>query len=506
MKFKKENLSVILSGVVFTLLFYKQALGLNLLIYELVVIGYLYLSKQLTFKGLYPISLTLATLITCIFTVIHHSNLSFFVNFLVFTLFIGISTAPELKSVISAFKMASVNLLWAPFKLKESLVKESARSNKWSYRLRRSIIFIIPLMIIFGFVLIYSWSNPSFAGLINDFMSAVVDKLNLIFKHIDLWVLLVFLFGLIVGSFIFLRKRSEAILKRDQQSTDSLERRKTKKHMTFKMLALKNENRSALFLFFSLNCLLLILNVLDLNAVWINFEWNGQFLKQFVHEGTYLLLIAILLSIVLVLNYFRGNLNFYKKNKVLKILCYVWLAQNIFLTISVGLRNWYYIEHYALAYKRIAVMFFLLLTIYGLYSVIIKVAKRKTQSYLVRSNAFVWVLIFVSASAFNWDRIIARYNFNHAHSSFVHLNFLAELSDNALPYLDKSEHDLATIHSQQEDTFSSSSSFYSRIYLTPEQYHRIIESRKLQFKNKWKRKSVLSWNWAESNAYAELFE
>lgn len=506
MKFKNEILSVLLSGGVFTLLFYKQALGLNLLLYEISVITFLYLTKQFKLKGLYPISLVLASVFTCVFTVIHHSSLSFFVNFLVFTLFIGITIAPELKSVISAFKMATINLLWAPLKFKEGLAKDSIRNTKWNYKLRRTIIFIIPLLIIFGFMLIYSWSNPSFARIIDDFLSAILDKLSILFERIDLWVPFVFLVGLIIGSFIFLRKRSESILKRDQLSTDTLVRKKRKGYVSFKMLALKNENRSALFLFFSLNGLLFILNVLDLNAVWINFEWNGQFLKQFVHEGTYLLLIAIFISIVLVLNYFRGNLNFYRKNKTLKVLCYLWLAQNIFLTISVGLRNWYYIEHYALAYKRIAVMFFLLLTIYGLYSVIIKVAKRKTYSFVLRTNAFVWVLVFVSASAFNWDRIIAHYNFNNAKTSFVHLNFLAELSDSSLPYLDKDLNELSKIQTQQEYNFSSGSSFFSRIYLTPELYHTLIESRKQRFKKKWEHKGFLSWNWAESQAYAELFE
>ena len=78
----------------------------------------------------------------------------------------------------------------------------------------------------------------------------------------------------------------------------------------------------------------------------------------------------ILISIIISLYLFRGNQNFYKKSVLLKKLALAWLAQNVILAFSVGIRNVHYIEHYALAHKRIGVFFFLLATIIGLALVI----------------------------------------------------------------------------------------------------------------------------------------
>jgi hypothetical protein len=233
---------------------------------------------------------------------------------------------------------------------------------------------------------------------------------------------------------------------------------------------------------------------------WFNFEWEGQYLKQFVHEGTYLLILSIIISIILVLYYFRGNLNFYRKNKLLKYLSYIWLIQNAILAISVAIRNFWYINYFALAYKRIGVIIFLALTIYGLYTVVVKVWKRKSAFYLFKVNSFALLIVLVVSSVFNWDVIIARYNFKNSDKSFLHLDYMATLSDRALPYLDKSLYDLMVIDQLQKEKFP-----FEEKFLTPEEYHVIIEDRKKEFKNKWGEKGFLSWNYQEYLAYRKLF-
>jgi hypothetical protein len=234
--------------------------------------------------------------------------------------------------------------------------------------------------------------------------------------------------------------------------------------------------------------------------VWFNFSWEGQYLKQFVHEGTYLLILSILISIAIVLYYFRGNLNFYHGNKFLKRLCYLWILQNGILIISVAIRNFWYIQHFALAYKRIGVFIFLVLTLYGLYTVYKKVRHHKSAFYLYRSNAHSVFLILAVASLFNWDSIIAKYNFSHYQHSFVHLNFLATLPDKSLPYTVKPLGELRTINKIQKEKFS-----FDEAYMTPEDYYEKINIRKEEFREAWEAKSILSWNLAEYLAYRKLF-
>ena len=164
----KAAMLVILSTVFITLLFYKQALGINLFIYEFLVVFYLFAAKELEFKRFNQIAMTIAVLITAVFTVVHHSTLSFIVNFSVFFIFIGTLIAPEMKSIISSLNLATISLLRSQSKFKEQMDEKGTKGKKISFMLWRMRIFLIPLLIIILFIVIYSWSNPKFSLLISD--------------------------------------------------------------------------------------------------------------------------------------------------------------------------------------------------------------------------------------------------------------------------------------------------------------------------------------------------
>ncbi|NVK66899.1 MAG: DUF4173 domain-containing protein [Flavobacteriales bacterium] len=512
MKPLKPILLVLVSAIVFTLIFYKQALGLNVLIYELLVIAYLSITKQIKWRELNYFITASGVLLTVVFTVLHHSSLSFFVNFLLFILFVGVMIAPELRSPINSLKISIFNLFSSPINYRNEYIENNASKKRSRINLRRLGIFVVPLIIIFTFIFLYSLSSHNFSAFMNDIADFISEKTSFLLDYVDFWLIVTFAIGFVISAFIFIRKHIKSIILNEQRQSDELARERLKHTLDFKFFALKNEYKSAVFLFGALNALLLTLNILDIDTVWFNFEWEGQYLKYFVHFGTYVLIASIILSIALVLYFFRNNLNFYPNNKLLKVLCYVWLAQNIILAISVGIRNWHYIEHFALAYKRIGVLFFLLLAVFGLMTVVKKVRDRKSYFYVARINSVAWIVVFTLAAGVNWDKIIAKYNFRNADQSFVHLNFLATLSDSALPELDKSQNQLSNIQVVQEEKFSpfmksgsSSINLYSRVYMTPEQYYNRIQVRKHAFKSKWESKGFLAWNWAEHQAYEELF-
>src|SRR5690606_3335407 len=102
------------------------------------------------------------------------------------------------------------------------------------------------------------------------------------------------------------------------------------------------------------------------------------------------------------------------KSVWLRRLCYAWLAQNTILTISVLIRNLHYIDHFSLAGKRIGVVFFLAIVLFGIYSVFVKVKHQKSAFYLFKVNSLsVFVILLLSALP-NWKQVIATYNFTHA--------------------------------------------------------------------------------------------
>jgi hypothetical protein len=515
MKTLKAGWLVFASAVLFTLLFYKQALGINLLIYESLVLAWLFFERAIQIKNNLHLLGFSSVVLTVIFTVLHHSTLSFFVNFLSFFIFVGSLAAPEIRSIPYAVMNSFSTFVISQGLFPKEISFKSKRTSRFSFKFRRLRIFLLPLVIILVFISIYSASNPKFGAYFSWFFDQLGQFFITILDYLEINAIIVLILGIMFGSFFFIRRKNQNAIDRDAAHSDQLFRKKERKKTVFRLLSLVNEYRAAVFLFISLNALLLFLNIMDISYVWFNFKWEGQYLKDFVHQGTYLLLVSILVSMILVLYFFRKNLNFYQKNSLLKKLSYVWIFQNAILVFSVGIRNWYYIQYYALAYKRIAIVFFLLLCLFALFTVFLKISKVRSAYFMIRTNFNALMIVLVISSAFNWDRIIAQYNFSKSNSSFVHLNYLATLADSALPYLDHPLEKVRTMDQRQMERFSKGGSFgssdesslsgsfsyYKRVYLDPLEYVNTINYRKAVFKQKWEAKSWLGWNLAEAEAY-----
>lgn len=498
---RTEKRIAVLLSILFAFLFHRQPIGLNLLLFEAVTIGcWHYLGRvRLRHKPLLLVYVGLW--VSALAVVLSYSTFAIVINMLAYALFVGLSLAPEVKSFPYAWMLTFSNLLMAPvqFFSKKTEEKEKKGLRKYLWRFR---IFLIPLAIVALFVVFYAGSNPFFHDLTVYVGEHISDSFRFIFGNIDGWIIFTWLLGFLLALFSVMHFVNRHWAQKDAEASEVLQRKRRKVFGKIGMNALRNELRAAVFLLFTLNLIILVLNGIDIYWVWFNFEWNGAFLKQFVHEGTYLLILSILLSIVIVLYFFRNNLNHYKKNKTLRVLSYVWLVQNAILVVSVGIRNFWYIHYFSLAYKRIGVIVFLLLTLYGIYTVIQKVRKQKTGYHLVKVNAYALFVMLVLCTLPNWDVWIARYNFSHYQNAFVHLDFLAELSDKALPELDKTPEELARIKIQQDEEFDFGRE--TNLYMTPELYHEAIESRKRQFIYKWEHKSWLSWNLPEYLAYRRL--
>jgi hypothetical protein len=489
----------LVSAILITLLFHKQSNGLNVLIFELLVVAYFSLSGRIDTKAPFSVLSTAAFMLSAIFTVITYSDFTYVMNIAALVLFVGVHLEPNVKSIVSSFGLAFVNVFEAQ---KEFFV--SLRNSKfqglatYAWRFR---IFLLPVIIILVFVLIYSNSNPLFDKVVFTVSKYIGNGFSIFFEYIEFSVILTFIFGLLISNFIVQQTTTNAIRNYDTLSNTELNRIRNKEKRTFNVVGLTNELRSAIFLFVSLNVLLLVLNVLDIYFVWLNFEWGNDALKSFVHEGTWYLIFSILLSIALVLYFFRSNLNFFNKNKFLKILCFAWLAQNAFLTLSVIIRNYWYVHYFSLAHKRIGLFIFLLLTLYGLYTVFVKVKIRKSTFYLFKKNVFATFTLLLVSSFINWDVVIAKYNVTHAGKSYYEMQYMSHLSPATLPIVDLTLDELEQIKKFQFNKYT-----LERNDLSPELYIKTIEWRKNEFKNAWEDKSWLSWNLSEYLTYKELVE
>jgi hypothetical protein len=253
-------------------------------------------------------------------------------------------------------------------------------------------------------------------------------------------------------------------------------------------------------MFVLLNVLLVVVNATDIWYVWFKFDFQShRDLSQFVHEGTYLLIYSILLSMALVVFFFKGNLNFIKQSPTLKGWAFAWMVQNMVLTISVGFRNYYYIEYYALAYKRMGVVVFLLLVLIGLITILIKLKRNCSGYFLLRVNGWCMYVVFVFLSLIPWDQWILLYNLNAKHKAGFDVLFIDQLSDKTLPIVYSH---LPII--QQE---------WAKVHLDDPRYSECMDFDcfLLQLKGRtehylWQHENLgwPSWNWADAQAVSAL--
>jgi hypothetical protein len=237
-----------------------------------------------------------------------------------------------------------------------------------------------------------------------------------------------------------------------------------------------------------LNVLLLFINAIDIIYVWFGFSYAPNInLTQYVHEGTGMLIFSIVLAMFVLLFFFRGNLNFYKKNKLLRYGAYGWILQNAVLVVSVLLRDYYYIVHMGLAYKRIGVLVFLIMVLMGLITVFIKIHQRKTAYYLWRVNGWFAIGLLVAASCIHWDETIASYNLAHKNTVPLDIKFLLTLSDKTLPLLEKNQ----DVLNAKTESVSGEGEYLLRSTQTAQE---IFEMRKKEFFDRQKTYSWLSWN------------
>ena len=350
--------------------------------------------------------------------------------------------------------------------------------------------------------MLYSIGSSYFSDAVDTFFVAFEEVIKSIGNYIDFIAILLGVLGVVLRVIHSLNPKENSFSDIEKKGNDILKRSRKKGVRRFRAMDLSVELKSAVFLFASLSFMLMIVLFLEAKNIWIDFEWGGELLKEMVREGTYVLIFSILLSMAISLYYFRGNINFHPKNKLLRILANIWLSLNGLMVISVFIRNYYYISYFGLAYKRIGVLFFLLLCLVGLYTMFIKINKVKSTFYVSKVNSLAAYLTLVLICSVNWDVVIAKYNLENYNHSFLHLPYMAELSDKALPYLVLSDKQIEEIESKQVENIP----FVKRGYFDEVGYKDRIERRINQFKSSYADRHWLERTWAEDQAYKKLVD
>ncbi|MBA3899633.1 MAG: DUF4173 domain-containing protein [Bacteroidetes bacterium] len=434
-----EPLFIFCFALLFNWFFWEEKFGINLFLYTSLLMAYLCWRNFGSFYHKRVMLTSSITFLTGILVITINSDLAKTIHIFSFIISVGFIQEVKLRSIFYAALSVLLKFMVLPKMLNSLFTRISSEHSS----LKRSFYYLrlslIPVLVLVIYLLIFNTANPLFAH----YFDAIYSKFLIVVGELSLLRILFFFIGFLTTAGLMLNGSYNGLVLKDELSKKiSLTRKKARLPIIhnnispFKMRSLLNEYRTALILTGLLNLLLLSVNYIDIKALWFGFEVPVSFnLKEFVHSGTYLLILSIIISMIILLYFFRGNLNFYHKRRGLKILSYIWIVQNIVLCISVFLRNYHYITYHGLAYKRIGVAVFLFLTIIGLITLIIKIKEHKSLYFQLKTNG--WALYFVLAflTFFNWDLIIVKHNLSHPNQKDIDVDFYYQLSDKTLPYL-----------------------------------------------------------------------
>jgi hypothetical protein len=426
-------------GIAYAFLFYQAEIGINVFLFDALLITLaLWIRPELGKHQSFIWSVG-GLLFSAGSIVIVHGQVSIWGHHLTYFLVLGFAQSRELRFVWFAVLLGVGAIFEAPLRQwrRWQTIRRKQDNQQRNAALPWLKQVLLPMLILVPFLILYVAASDQFAN--------GLDTLLTLFSNFSIgssvwWSVMLTVFGaLLTLGFFYPRIDISRLVKQQAGFQDKLVRQKPERkrdpnpasaytpHLRprQKTLALKAEYRQAVLTFGLLNLLLAAVNATDLHYVWLSpGELSAATLSQYVHQGTWNLLISIGLAMLVVLYYFRGNLNFLRESPYLAPLAKLWVIQNSLLALSVGVRNWHYIDAYGLALGRVQIAFVLLLILFGLYSLFRKVRDRLTLTYLLQTNGMAAWLCLLLFAAVNWSCVVTRYNLSSQTADEIDWNYL----------------------------------------------------------------------------------
>jgi hypothetical protein len=426
----KRNDWLFAAGILsYSYLFYQQFAGINFLLFTLVLIitlcmknSYLLLRRSVWL----PLAGAIISA-TCI--CIYGKGLAVFANICSLSI-LSIRFMDAENSLFTSLIHSAFSYLSAPVYMCITAVKRFIISDpeKTDTRKKGFFFYLIPLIAFLLFFLLYRGSSALFKNL--------TDHINLDFISAG-WIFFT-IYGSILLFGFYYAKRITILSSLEGRLKDGIE---PSGISTFNFVGnvvnITTEQKSGIMMLSLLNLLILVVNMLDVQFLLLGSVLpEGMTHSELVHEGIDSLITSIIVAVAIILWYFRGEQNFTKGN-TLKVLAYVWIAQNVVMVCFNAYKNGLYIEESSLTYKRIGVFVYLLLATIGLILTAIKIKNTRSNWYLLKTNVTAFYIVLLVSCFVNWDLLITRFNIEQSETKKKPLDvqYIALLSASVIPDL-----------------------------------------------------------------------
>lgn len=395
----KKHHFILACSIVFTLLFYKESIGVNLAIFGLVLTGLICYFFQDRFTDRSHLVLVLTSILSCFAFAWYGDFVSFLAMFMSIV-FLQFKTHDVQLKIMQVFPLVFVNgvtSLGRVFMFSQWLPEKKIHNN---FAKKLIAYFIIPVVFVALFFTVYSFGSDHFSSLFTDYQ-----------LDLDIWQLLVITVLGFHISFTFWNYWIPEICYdlNPKLNNEFSNDEKAVNENTFSFLDLNFERKSGEITLLLLNVMLLIF------IVTYNYEQFFEVIETSklsadTHERVNAIIFSIVMAVGVILFYFKGGFNFDEKATNLKRLAKIWIVLNGALILSTAVKNSEYVSFFGLTYKRLGVYAFLILAIIGLVYAFLKITKQKTNAYLFNQMVWYFYGTVLLCSFFNWGSLITNYN------------------------------------------------------------------------------------------------
>lgn len=292
--------------------------------------------------------------------------------------------------------------------------------------------WILPAVLSLVFVMLFTAANPlldRFAEtLLTGYFEPVIRWLDDVFVIVleniltargMLWAVFVMV------SWVFLRYRSKIL--------DHLAWRESEAPSS-SLLSVAMVRRCLL----SFNFVFLVQTSMDLLYLW-----GGRALPddmtyaEYAQRGAYPLVATALLAAAFVLATFRPRSETGADPGVRRLV-YLWIGQNVFLTLSSIWRLWLYVKAYSLTRWRLAAGAWMALVAFGLATIIVRIGRDKNNTWLLHANFLATVAVLLVFCFVDSGAVAAKYNVRHCREAggggqALDIEYLRVIGPSSLP-------------------------------------------------------------------------
>lgn len=403
----KKSALILVTTLIFTLLFYNESVGINLSIFGCILIGFvLYKFPEALKRTHFKIVLG-STVLLLLSNVWLFGPEMFLMCFVSLCLLRAFAQYPSFKLFIApfVFLLQGLATFIRVFMPMQTLTFKSTTNKDTLFR--NTVAYIaLPFLFIIGFVFIYVLNSNILSSLFSNF-KFTIDGTFFLIALLGFYLMFSFWDGWIYSSILFFVRKLNYNLSEKNTSIGFLP----------EDLELKSGQITLLFL----NIILFVfVGIYVYEQLFLPTDFSN--LSIHTHQRVNSLIISIVMAVVVLLYFFRDRINFTQKNQFIKKLAFVWMGLNALLIVITALKTIDYITHLGLTQMRLGVLWFLLLCVLGLIFTCIKIVKVKTSFYLIDKMSWAVYLGLIVVVVPNWSSFITSYNLQKTNTDLTYLS------------------------------------------------------------------------------------